>query len=406
MLDFPASPTNGQLFTGANGVVYQWNAVGGLWLVYGVGTNSGIVGDTPPSNPVAGQLWFNSALGQLFVWYTDPNSSQWVPANPSTAATAGTTPGDFFATATITSWTATLTTPTTLVVQSGNSGGWFVPATGRYTPPAGRYVLYGGFEGGNTGAATLNVIVPRKNGTQIISSHAAVSTANYLGAATFTITVDANGTDWFDWQANSTSNVNMGGYIWFGAFPIGTVVYTTTGPAWRQLGRVIPTAGQATVDFTAIPSDINDLELRFDVIPTATPNAQLYFRVFDGSGVISAGVSYGYSGQYNYTTQTTGASALVWNAGISGLSTGIPLAAGGDVHLTNGIAGIIRVPNIRDAARVKRFFFEVSQSTNVPNNYHWSGMGYWQTAAMTGVRLTFTATTFAAGGAVTLWGSP
>src|SRR5262252_1152946 len=165
MLDFPASPTNGQLFTGANGVVYQWNAVGGLWLVYGVGTNSGIVGDTPPSNPVAGQLWFNSALGQLFVWYTDPNSSQWVPANPSTAATAGTTPGDFFATATITSWTATLTTPTTLVVQSGNSGGWFVPATGRYTPPAGRYMIYGGFNAVSSSVAFQLQIQLRKNGT-------------------------------------------------------------------------------------------------------------------------------------------------------------------------------------------------------------------------------------------------
>src|SRR5215475_484484 len=126
MLDFPASPTNGQLFTGANGVVYQWNSVGGLWLVYGVGTNSGIVGDTPPANPVAGQFWFNSALGQLFVWYTDPNSSQWVPASPSTAATAGTTPGDFFAnTGFITvNVPATTWTPVTGVpVVTGNAGG-------------------------------------------------------------------------------------------------------------------------------------------------------------------------------------------------------------------------------------------------------------------------------------------
>lgn len=33
-LDFPNAPTDGQLFSGANGVVYQWNAAKTLWLAY------------------------------------------------------------------------------------------------------------------------------------------------------------------------------------------------------------------------------------------------------------------------------------------------------------------------------------------------------------------------------------
>jgi hypothetical protein len=85
MLDFPASPTNGQLFTGANGVIYQWNAAGGLWLNYGVGMNNAIISSTPPANPVAGQLWWSPDLGQLFVSYNDGNSTQWVPASPNAA---------------------------------------------------------------------------------------------------------------------------------------------------------------------------------------------------------------------------------------------------------------------------------------------------------------------------------
>jgi hypothetical protein len=87
MLDFPNSPTNGQLFTGANGVIYQWNAAGGLWLNYGVGMNSAIVSLTPPANPVAGQMWWRSDTGQMFIWYNDGNSTQWVSVTAPSVVT-------------------------------------------------------------------------------------------------------------------------------------------------------------------------------------------------------------------------------------------------------------------------------------------------------------------------------
>jgi hypothetical protein len=40
-----------------------------------------VAGDVAPVSPYAGQLWWDSAVGQLFVWYSDPNSSQWVVCN-------------------------------------------------------------------------------------------------------------------------------------------------------------------------------------------------------------------------------------------------------------------------------------------------------------------------------------
>lgn len=50
------------------------------------GTGSGgasiSVGDTAPSNPSSGAIWFNSTTGILYVYYTDPDGSQWV--QPST----------------------------------------------------------------------------------------------------------------------------------------------------------------------------------------------------------------------------------------------------------------------------------------------------------------------------------
>jgi hypothetical protein len=79
-IDFPASPTVGQIFAAGNGATYQWN--GTLWLP--IGTQAMYVGDTPPATPGPNQLWWNSTLGSMFIYYNDGNSTQWVPVNPST----------------------------------------------------------------------------------------------------------------------------------------------------------------------------------------------------------------------------------------------------------------------------------------------------------------------------------
>jgi hypothetical protein len=40
-----------------------------------------VISDTPPASPYPGQLWWASLVGQLFVWYTDVDSGQWVVCN-------------------------------------------------------------------------------------------------------------------------------------------------------------------------------------------------------------------------------------------------------------------------------------------------------------------------------------
>ena len=86
-IDFPASPTNGQLFSPGTGVVYQWNAAGGLWLQYGTGTNNAIISTTPPSNPINGTIWWSPDTGQAYIYYQESGtaspSSQWVPLCPA-----------------------------------------------------------------------------------------------------------------------------------------------------------------------------------------------------------------------------------------------------------------------------------------------------------------------------------
>ena len=79
MIDFPNSPTLNQIYNASNGASYQWN--GTLWIA--IGTSSALIAsDTPPTSPGINQLWFNTTLGALFIWFNDGTSSQWVPANP------------------------------------------------------------------------------------------------------------------------------------------------------------------------------------------------------------------------------------------------------------------------------------------------------------------------------------
>ncbi len=134
-IDFPASPVDGQVFNAPNGVTYQWNATMTAWVTVPLnvslfaplaspaftgtptaptaapGTNSTqlattafvaaavaagasiAVGPTPPVSPNPNQLWWNDdgtpLGGQLYIYYNDGNTSQWVPATPNGTVPAG-----------------------------------------------------------------------------------------------------------------------------------------------------------------------------------------------------------------------------------------------------------------------------------------------------------------------------
>jgi len=54
----------------------------------GGGGASVTISATAPASPAVGNLWWDSVGGQMYIWYQDANSSQWVPATnqPSSAA--------------------------------------------------------------------------------------------------------------------------------------------------------------------------------------------------------------------------------------------------------------------------------------------------------------------------------
>jgi hypothetical protein len=179
------------------------------------------IGTTPPASPTAGKLWWNSETGQLFVYYTDANSSQWVPAAPMTGPqqTAG---GTFFAAVSITGFTST---PATMVwtagqVLTGNEQGWYNPANGRWTPPPGRYRVFSTIGAGLSSGATLVNAIMRKNGTPLLGSIQVPANSGWYGDPCVEAILDMNGTDWIDIQVSANNGANLNMWCWFGAHPI------------------------------------------------------------------------------------------------------------------------------------------------------------------------------------------
>jgi hypothetical protein len=75
--NFPNAPTVNQVYNPGGGLpVYRWD--GEKWVSGMAGVQALYVGDTAPVGAAPGSLWWNSANGQLYIYYADPNSNQWV----------------------------------------------------------------------------------------------------------------------------------------------------------------------------------------------------------------------------------------------------------------------------------------------------------------------------------------
>lgn len=83
----PSSPVIGQLWWESDqGQMLIWydDGTSQQWVsVTSVGASTVIIGVDPPLSPIVGQLWWESDTGQMFIWYQDINSAQWVPSTNS-----------------------------------------------------------------------------------------------------------------------------------------------------------------------------------------------------------------------------------------------------------------------------------------------------------------------------------
>jgi hypothetical protein len=150
-------------------------------------------------------------------------TTAWVNAAIAAALAPFGRVGDFWAynSAALSGFAAAVAQISPNTVGNGNAGGWYVPGTGRYTPPAGRYHIFATCAAA-AGAAVQFTLQLRKNGVNIPGawSMETPATSGYYSTAKIGVNVDASGSDYFDLTifpnaAGTTVNV-----VNFGAFAV------------------------------------------------------------------------------------------------------------------------------------------------------------------------------------------
>lgn len=75
-LDFPATPTNGQVYT-QDGSSWTYDSTKGAWRSSPYEPGAAITSASAPTNPQNGDIWFDTDDGTMYVYYNDGTSSQW-----------------------------------------------------------------------------------------------------------------------------------------------------------------------------------------------------------------------------------------------------------------------------------------------------------------------------------------
>jgi hypothetical protein len=321
-LDFPNTPTNGQIFTTGDGS-WLWDTV--KWKSgNGVGFLTTIA-DTPPPVPTPGLLWWNSSpgIGQLYVYYNDGTSSQWVTANnmggglylPLTGGTIGVQPatgpgpnallindtvgapqpgmtgqGRFI--------TASEGTPVIGIDSYGTNPAYMLTRRSRGTAAAPTALLSGDlignwtFQGANgaatyTGAAAIYGATTENwsstaNGTRLILATAPAGGTAQVNSltlngnnATFSgnIVQPTNGAHYFDPNATTTSpriasnGGNNGGGISFNVGNGANNNFVFNNNAGTILAEFTPATPYTTYNQTGSWSSLSDPRVKTDITP-------------------------------------------------------------------------------------------------------------------------------------------
>lgn len=72
-IQFPSTPTNGQVFSG-----YYYDATLSAWKASPISAGPIAISDTPPAGAIHGDMWYKSNDGTTYIYYNDGSTSQWV----------------------------------------------------------------------------------------------------------------------------------------------------------------------------------------------------------------------------------------------------------------------------------------------------------------------------------------
>lgn len=240
-----------------------------------------------PASPADGALFRPSLTGITYQFSASPSPGLWKPVQ------SGTSPGgDFYATRSAAfSINPSYTVIICDAVQAGNSGGWYNPSTGVYRPPAGRYVVYGGWSGAASNAVNCTANI-RKNGVALQGGDLAATAASTFHQAVSTVAmVDANGTDTFDLVGTmAVGGTGAGGTPYFGAFPISGI----QGPpgvapnALQLWSETVLGAPAAQMDVT-VPANARLIQLEYGLQSTGASNDNFWLRMMQSGVPITTG---------------------------------------------------------------------------------------------------------------------
>jgi hypothetical protein len=243
MIDFPASPTDGQIFSPPNGVIYRYSTTHSSWLV-----------QTAP--PVLGGTGEVTAVSTVLQTLTAGGGAVLVP----------------FAT-----------------VVSGNAGLWWNTATNRYIPPAGKYFLTTtlGLSAGGSGNASVQVSF-RKNGVALTPSGVTSMSPGFNGSVSMSEYVDANGSDFFDVVvaalAGASTGTQQNNGI-FSAFPLTGIQGPTGASPGSGVGDFF---AQNAAQLNGIPAALTLLSGNSN-LTVLTGNSGAYFNSTTGRFIPPAG---------------------------------------------------------------------------------------------------------------------
>jgi len=229
-IDFPSSPIVGQQLT-VGGSTWQWD--GTAWNIVPVMQNTA-VSDVPPANPTVGQFWWRSTNGQLYVYYDDGNTKQWVQATPGNSY-SGPPPGQI-------GWFAMNTPPVGWL--KGNAA-----AVSR-TTYAALFTAIGTTYGAGDGSTTFNL--PELRGEFIrgwVDDRGAVDTGRVFGSV----------------QADALQNITGGFKVAGqsgGIDGVSGAFYVNNSPQQYPTNNLGPTAGVGACTFDASRSARTAAETR------------------------------------------------------------------------------------------------------------------------------------------------
>jgi hypothetical protein len=191
---------------------------------------------------------------------------------------------------------------------------------------------------------------------------------------------------------------------------VATTAYVD-GTHWRLIGTSNPSS-VATVDFTSLPSDINQLQVFYDAVPV-TNDTSLIVQLYDDTGTLDST-----SGHYAFSNMATnngfslGTAPSSTSSSSSSYTSGIVLNyVNTNASINNGSAGGIQgnfqMYNILSTAHRKMLNYQGSHLSGDATLFITETGSGWRNVAgkITGLRLFFVSGNISAGN-IEVWGSP